>query len=90
MNAPLSPAAAAAAAASSAAGMPASQASQPGLAPPAGAATLQLQLSLDDVNLLLEAVGALPFARVYALVGRIQSQAAAQLQGLQGGAGGQG
>lgn len=42
--------------------------------------TLQLQLTLDDVNLLLEAVGALPFARVYGLVGRIQAQAAAQLQ----------
>lgn len=42
--------------------------------------TLQLQLTLDDVNLLLEAVGALPFSRVYGLVGRIQAQAAAQLQ----------
>ncbi|MEK8048736.1 hypothetical protein AACH10_00625 [Ideonella sp. DXS22W] len=50
-----------------------------GLAAPA-VPMLQLQLSLDDVNLLLEAVGALPFARVYGLVGRIQSQAAAQLQ----------
>lgn len=51
---------------------------------PAAPPMLQLQLSLDDVNLLLEAVGALPFARVYALVGRIQSQAAAQLQAGQG------
>lgn len=44
--------------------------------------SLQLQLTLDDVNLLLEAVGALPFARVYGLVGRIQAQAAAQLQAV--------
>ena len=42
--------------------------------------TLQLQLTLDDLNLVLEAVGALPFARVYGLVARIQEQAAAQLQ----------
>lgn len=44
------------------------------------APTLQLQLTLDDLNLVLEAVGALPFARVYGLVARIQEQAAAQLQ----------
>lgn len=41
---------------------------------------LRLALTLDEVNLILEAVGALPFARVYALVGRIQQQAAQQLQ----------
>lgn len=77
MNAPLSPAASAATASATHAA--------PGLdAPPAAAPMLQLQLSLDDVNLLLEAVGAMPFARVYALVGRIQSQAAAQLQARQG------
>jgi hypothetical protein len=41
--------------------------------------TLQLELSLDDVNLILESLGALPFARVYGLIGRIQEQARAQL-----------
>lgn len=67
MNAPLPASAMGAAATPAAAAGPSSP-------------TLQLQLSLDDVNLLLEAVGALPFARVYGLVGRIQAQAAAQLQ----------
>ena len=41
---------------------------------------ITLHLSLDEVNLLLEAVGALPFARVFNLVSRIQSQAAEQIQ----------
>ena len=41
---------------------------------------IALKLSLDDINLVLEAVGALPFARVFNLVSRIQAQAAAQLQ----------
>ncbi len=47
--------------------------------PAAAAAEIHLRLNLDEVNLLLEAVGALPFARVYNLVARIQSQAAAQI-----------
>lgn len=41
---------------------------------------IALRLSLDEVNLVLEAVGALPFARVFSLVSRIQSQAAEQIQ----------
>ena len=41
---------------------------------------ITLRLSLDEVNLVLEAVGALPFARVFNLVSRIQSQAAEQIQ----------
>jgi hypothetical protein len=41
--------------------------------------TIELRLSLDDVNLILESLGALPFARVYGLIGRIQEQARAQL-----------
>lgn len=39
-----------------------------------------LRLSLADVNLILEGIGALPFARVFGLVARIQSQTAEQLQ----------
>ncbi len=82
MNAPLPSAAAASATGpTSVAG---TGAAPPSPLVPAAAPMLQLQLSLDDVNLLLEAVGALPFARVYALVGRIQAQAAAQLQAGQG------
>ena len=41
--------------------------------------TIKLELGIDDVNLILEAVGQLPFARVYKLVGRIQEQVQAQL-----------
>lgn len=41
---------------------------------------LRLQLTLDELNLILEAVGQLPFARVYALVGKLHAQAAGQLQ----------
>jgi hypothetical protein len=41
--------------------------------------TLNLELSLEDVNVILESLGALPFARVYGLIGRIQAQAKAQL-----------
>ena len=50
---------------------------------------LQLRLSIDELNLILEGVGNLPFARVYALVGKIQSQAAEQLQAAQAGSAGQ-
>ena len=48
----------------------------------AAAATpeIQLQLSIDELNLVLEGIGNLPFARVFALVGKIQAQAGAQLQ----------
>lgn len=44
---------------------------------------IQLSLSIDELNLILEGVGNLPFARVYGLVGKIQSQAAEQLQAAQ-------
>ncbi len=43
------------------------------------ATTLKLDLTLDDINLILESLGALPFARVYSVIGRIQEQARAQL-----------
>jgi len=61
---------------------------------PAAAPTphdIQLRLSLDELNLVLEGVGNLPFARVFALVGKIQTQAAEQLQAQAqaGGAAGQ-
>ncbi len=50
---------------------------------------IRLDLSIDDANLILEALGQLPFARVYALVGTIQEQASQQLGGTndEGGAG---
>jgi hypothetical protein len=41
---------------------------------------IQLRLTLDELNLVLEGIGSLPFARVFALVGKIQTQAGEQLQ----------
>jgi hypothetical protein len=40
---------------------------------------LNLSLTVDEVNLILEAVGNLPFHRVYALIGKVQQQASQQL-----------
>jgi hypothetical protein len=42
---------------------------------------LHLSVTVDEVNLILEAVGLLPFARVYALVAKVQQQASQQLNG---------
>jgi hypothetical protein len=36
---------------------------------------ITLELSLPEVNLILEALGAMPYARVYELVNNIHSQA---------------
>lgn len=44
--------------------------------------TLHLELSIEDVNLILEALGDQPFKSVYGLVSRLQSQARGQLQGV--------
>jgi hypothetical protein len=41
---------------------------------------IQLRLTIDELNLVLEGIGNLPFARVFALVGKIQAQAGEQLQ----------
>jgi len=38
-----------------------------------------LKLSPEEINILLEGVGALPFVKVYALIAKIQAQASAQL-----------
>jgi hypothetical protein len=38
-----------------------------------------LQITLDEANLILEALGNLPFVKVYALIGKIQEQAGQQL-----------
>jgi hypothetical protein len=42
--------------------------------------TIQLDLSVADVNLILEALGDQPFKSVYGLVSRLQIQAREQLQ----------
>jgi hypothetical protein len=42
--------------------------------------TIQLELTIEDTNLVLEALGQMPFARVYALIGRIQERARQQIE----------
>ncbi len=42
---------------------------------------LTLTVSVDEANLILEALGNLPFAKVFGLVGKIQEQAQQQLNG---------
>lgn len=40
---------------------------------------ISLTLTIDETNLILEALGALPFVRVFALIGQLQEQARQQL-----------
>ena len=42
--------------------------------------TLHIDLSIDEINLILEGLGELPFRRVFQLIGRIQGAARAQIQ----------
>lgn len=42
---------------------------------------LNLQVTIDEANLILEALGNLPFKQVFSLVGKIQQQASQQLSG---------
>lgn len=44
-------------------------------------AEIKLSVSVDEANQILEALGNLPFARVYELVGKVQRQAREQLEG---------
>lgn len=41
---------------------------------------LKLELTIDEINMTLEALGQLPFARVFQLIGTIQEQARAQVE----------
>ena len=43
---------------------------------------LNIRLTIDEVNTTLEALGHLPYGRVYQLVVNIQSQAREQLQSV--------
>lgn len=40
---------------------------------------IQLQLSTDEINLVLEGLGGMPFVKVFTLIGKIQQQAASQI-----------
>jgi hypothetical protein len=62
--------------------------SAPRSATAAASPEIQLRLSIDELNLVLEGIGNLPFARVFALVGKIQAQAGEQLQAQAGAAAG--
>lgn len=42
---------------------------------------IELKITVEEANLMLEALGQLPFARVYALVAKLQQQASAQING---------
>ncbi len=41
--------------------------------------TIQLSLTLEETNTVLEALGQMPYARVYLLIAKIQQQASAHL-----------
>ncbi|MEB3168099.1 MAG: hypothetical protein ACKN89_02710 [Cyanobium sp.] len=42
--------------------------------------TIHLDLTIEEVNLILDALGEQPFKTVFTLVSRLQSQARSQLQ----------
>lgn len=46
---------------------------------------LTLELTLEEVNVLLEALGSQPFKQVHQLITKIQTQATTQLQKVQAG-----
>ena len=41
---------------------------------------ITLTITIEEANLILEGLGAMPFNKVYQLIGQIQQQAGAQLQ----------
>lgn len=41
---------------------------------------ITLKLTIEETNIILEGLGNMPFKTVFGLIGKIQSQAAAQLQ----------
>lgn len=45
---------------------------------------IDLTLTVDELNLILEGIGQLPFVRVYALVAKLQKQAQEQLTAASG------
>jgi hypothetical protein len=40
---------------------------------------INLTVNIDEANLILEALGNLPFVRVFALIGKIQEQSSQQI-----------
>jgi hypothetical protein len=48
-----------------------------------GKDTITLELSMDDLNIILKALGNLPFNEVYEIIGQIHAQANQQLFGIE-------
>lgn len=44
---------------------------------------IALNLTVDEINLILKSLGQLPFAEVYAVIHKIQQQASAQMSANQ-------
>ena len=42
--------------------------------------TIKFEISIEEANLILEALGQLPFVRVFSLIGKLQEQARAQTE----------
>ena len=42
---------------------------------------IKLEVSIEEANLILDALGNLPFVKVYGLIGKIQEQAGQQMNG---------
>lgn len=42
---------------------------------------INFTVTTEEANLILESLGNLPFVKVYGLIGKLQSQAASQLNG---------
>lgn len=43
--------------------------------------TLEIEVTIDEANIILEGLGQLPFVKVYELIAKIQQQASKQLNG---------
>lgn len=43
---------------------------------------IQLTITIDEANLILEALGQQPFVKVFKLIGKIQQQAGQQVNGV--------
>ena len=43
--------------------------------------TIQLEITVDEANLILEGLGQMPFVKVYELIAKLQEQARSQLDG---------
>ena len=45
---------------------------------------IDIKLTTEEINIIMEALGNLPFVKVYQIIGKIQEQAGAQLQAVNG------